>query len=156
MKRMVNNAVELEKYLFISGNFGFQDGQVIENVLENQLYSKIYLALKESYNTRIGRGLIIYDDGGQGLLVGNIDAFYSATVYAFAPGNRIAEVSFQAGDNQLTISIKQTYVATTKAIPHLYQHNLQLTTSAGNCYFVSYSASDKVATNQSTLMLAVN
>ena len=80
MRRMVFNAEELEKYLFISDRFSFTD-QTLENVSKDKLYSKIINQLKENSIKGFSTPIILFDIENNRLLTGAIYEDYTVHLY---------------------------------------------------------------------------
>lgn len=71
MKRMIFNAEELEKYIFLTGKFNFET-ELLEHVSNDKLYKRIYEELNLCAKNQTRKGIIIEDTGFGGCYVGEI------------------------------------------------------------------------------------
>nr|DAP05125.1 MAG TPA: hypothetical protein [Caudoviricetes sp.] len=65
------DARELEKFIFLTGHFHFQT-EVLENVLEDELYGKLYKELQFCAENITSKGVLITDTYNNALFIGTI------------------------------------------------------------------------------------
>ena len=65
------DARELEKFIFLTGHFHFQT-EVLENVLEDELYGKLYKELQFCEENITSKGVLITDTYNNALFIGTI------------------------------------------------------------------------------------
>lgn len=65
------DARELEKFIFLTGYFHFQT-EVLENVLEDELYGKLYKELQFCADNITSKGVLITDTYSNALFIGTI------------------------------------------------------------------------------------
>lgn len=65
------DAKELEKFVFLTGHFHFQT-EVLENVLEDELYGKLYKELQFCAENVTSKGVLITDTYNNTLFIGTI------------------------------------------------------------------------------------
>lgn len=106
MKRMTLNAAELDKYIILTGYFHFQT-EVLENVLEDELYGKLYRELQFCTDNTTSKGVLITDTYSNALFIGTI--FDDNTMQLINFHNNQADIINIniANDNELNI-IKET------------------------------------------------
>ena len=145
---------EMEKFKFFTGNFDFQDKELLENVSQDKKYGPIIEAFKESIGTDTEIGVILYDGPlSQNTFIG----FITGTIcYLSAISNTSIFIINLEYDNQRdTLSITnttedilvednvKTLFGNQSIIGSgnidLYVHHLVIN---ANCYFTIYSSNN--------------
>lgn len=160
MKRMTLNAAELDNYIILTGNFHFQT-EKLENVLEDELYGKLYRELQFCAKNTTSKGVLITDTYNNALFIGTIFDdnnmqlinFYSnqADIIDISIGNdnelNITKETetFISEDNVKTLFGNQSILGTGNI--DLYRHWLQVKNADGvYAYFEFISSSNINAT----------
>lgn len=103
MKRMTLNAAELDKYIILTGYFHFQT-ELLENVLEDELYGKLYKELQFCADNTTSKGVLITDTYSNALYIGTIFDDNSMQLISFYSNQAdIIDINI-ALDNQLNIT----------------------------------------------------
>lgn len=103
MKRMTLNAAELDKYIILTGYFHFQT-EVLEKVLEDELYGKLYRELQFCAENTTSKGVLITDTYSNALYIGTIFDDNSMQLINFYNNQAdIIDINI-ALDNQLNIT----------------------------------------------------
>lgn len=97
------DAREIEKFIFLTGHFHFQT-EVLENVLEDELYGKLYKELQFCADNTTSNGVLITDTYSNALFIGTI--FDDNTMQLINLYNNQADIiDIQiANDNELNIT----------------------------------------------------
>lgn len=105
------DARELEKFIFLTGYFHFQT-EVLENVLEDELYGKLYRELQFCVDNTTSKGVLITDTYSNALFIGTI--FDDSTMQLINFCNNQADIIDIniANDNELNITKeKETFLS---------------------------------------------
>lgn len=159
------DAKELEKYLFLTGNFNLET-KLLEHVSNDKLYKRIYeeLALCSKNQTR--KGVIIEDTGFGGCYIGEIADDNTMQLKNFY-GNQTDIVDINiANDDELQITKETKTFLTAADAPKMYRYNLKIshkrTAYDDNQHdiFLTYYSSNNLEANTlenlTTLTKAVN
>lgn len=73
---------EIENFKFFTGNYDFEEQELLENVSQNKIYGSIIEAFKEAIRTDIDIGVILYDGPVSqntyiGFIIGDIGYLYT-------------------------------------------------------------------------------
>lgn len=149
MRKMTFNAAELDKFIILSGKFNFQT-ELLENVLEDELYGKLYQELQLCAKNQTRKGIIVEDTYGGGCYIGEIADDNTASLMSFY-GNSASNVEINiAKDNQLNIEVSNETLMSEDNVKtlfgdqsiigtgniDLYRHYLK----ANRVYFTIYSS----------------
>ena len=103
MKRMTFNAAELDKYIILTGHFHFQT-EKLENVLEDELYGKLYRELQFCAKNITSKGVLITDTYHNALFIGTIFDDNTMQLINFY-NNQAVIIDISIGDeNELNIT----------------------------------------------------
>lgn len=147
---------ELEKILFISGKFNFQN-EDLENVLADKLYSRIYLALKKCLKEQTRQGIIVVDTIFGGCFVGEIADDGTARLIRCDTELKIVDIALN-GENALGITVTDETLMSTDNVKtlfgdksiigtgniDLYNHFLTVTASDNTKLYINYPSSNNL------------
>lgn len=130
MRRMPLNAEELEKFIFISEEFNFQNEETIQNASQDKLYFKIVNEIIKCSKNVKSEPLIIFDENNGNIYVGyvNDDSTAYAT-YTASNANYILEFDYHGDTDVLNIHLHDEIYVTADNIKTLFGQNI---TGTGN------------------------
>ena len=157
MRRMLANAAELDKFVFISGNFNFQNEERYENASATYPYNTIVSVIKKSKAKGQHQPIILYDTTGRDIFIGSVDengviCYYLSEITTPAEFRLDYREEEDAIDCYITLdgmltedNVKTIFgqnITGTGDIA-LYRHFLKLSISTGKfVYLTAYSISD--------------
>ena len=104
MRRMPLNASELEKFLFLSENFNFQNEEKIVNASQDKLYFKIVNEIIKNSKNSTFTPLIIFDKYNGNIYIGYVNDDSSAyAAYVASNTNSILEFEYHGDTDVLNI-----------------------------------------------------
>ena len=114
-------AKELEKFLFISEKFNFQNEEAIENASQDKLYFKIVNEIiKDSKNVK-STPLIIFDEVNGNIYVGYVNDDSSAfATYTGSNNNSILEFEYHGETDTLNIHLHDEIYVTADYVKTLF------------------------------------
>lgn len=132
---------ELEKFVFLTGNFHFQT-EVLENVLEDELYGKLYKELQFCAENATSKGVLITDTYNNALFIGTIFDDHTMQLINFYNNQAdIIDINI-ANDKELNITKEtETFISednvktlfgqdiTGTGDINLYRHQISLTSN---------------------------
>lgn len=153
---------ELEKYLFISGDFKLQT-EVLEDVLKDKLYGRIAAEMLDCFKKETRKGIIIEDTYFGGLYVGDLADDTTARLTS-VDGNLVKIIDINLtnidGDKPIGMSIEisseelmstdnvKTLFGTESIIGSgnidLFTHFLTLTAADGSVLYINFPSSNKL------------
>lgn len=159
MRRMPLNAESLEKFLFISEKFNFQNEEAIENASQDKLFYKIVNAILSG----ISAPLIIFDEYNGNIYVGFIsDDSTAYATYSASNANSILEFEYHGDTDTLNIHLHDEFYLVDDYIKTifgqditgtgditLYRHQITIRFGADNkeVHYVVYSSSNAQITD---------
>lgn len=146
------DAKELEKYLFLTGSFNFQTER-LENVLEDELYGKLYKEIELCEKNKTRKGVIIEDTLGGGCYIGEIADDNTVSLISFY-GNLSTFVDINIDNEyELVITVSNEELISTDNVKTLFGNQSIIGTGNidlfvhhllinSNCYFTIYSSNN--------------
>lgn len=125
MRRMPLNAESLEKFLFLSEKFNFQNEEVIQNASQDKLYFKIVNEIIKCSKNVKNEPLIIFDEYNGYIYVGyvNDDSTAYAT-YTTSNTNSILEFEYHGDTDILNIQLYDEIYVTADNIKTIFGQDI--------------------------------
>lgn len=125
MRRMPFNAEDIEKYVFISAEFNFQNEETIQNASQDKLYFKIVNEIIKCSKNVKSEPLIIFDEYNENIYVGyvNDDSTAYAT-YTASNTNSILEFEYHGETDVLNIHLHDEVYVTADNIKTIFGQDI--------------------------------
>ena len=141
MKRMTFNAAELDKFIVISGAFGFEN-KVLEQASKHEPWSEIVKAIDNGFAYK---PVLIFDITNNEFYFGTQenDTLYLQTLY----GNQgyALEIQYDNTTDKLTITSTEENYLTDADAPKMYRHQMTITDQSDVAVeYIVYASSDLV------------
>ena len=120
MRRMPFNAEDVEKFVFISGEFGFTNN-TLEQASKHEPWSEIVKVI----NTN--KPVLVYDTMNQALYIGNTDSEYMYLQSFYANQGYALEIQYDNTTDKLTITSTEENYITAADAPKMYRHQMTIT-----------------------------
>ena len=136
------DAKELEKYLFLTGEFNFET-KLLTHVSNDKLYKRIYEELALCAKNQTRKGIIIEDTGFGGCYIGEIADDNTLQIVQLASNpSKIVAINI-ANDDELQITVTEENNA-----PKMYRHDLIITSMEDlQIYHTIYATNNTPITN---------
>ena len=142
MKRMTLNAAELDKFIILSGAFGFTNN-TLEQASKQELWSEIVKVI----NTN--KPVLVYDTINQELYIGNTDSehmMYLQTLYG--DQGYALEILYDYTTDKLTITSTEENYLTDANAPKMYRHQMTITNQSNvSVEYTVYASNNSVIDN---------
>lgn len=153
------DAREIEKYVFISAEFNFQNEEVIQNASQDKLYFKIVNEIIKCSKNVKSEPLIIFDEYNGNIYVGYVsDDSTAYATYTASNANSILEFEYHGDTDVLNIQLHDEVYVTADNIKTIfgqditgtgditmYRHQLTLHATDGEyttCFLNIYSSNN--------------